>query len=153
MNRMNVLIVLCFMTLSTIAGNALANADKSTTPHPAKHSKNINSSQFKARHGIKAVKAAKENPATKDTIKHGSWLYGVYCNHCHGLKGEGDGPAAKYLGTKPANLTKLSSRFPSQHFFLRIALGKGKMPTWGDTLEEKELWALTHYIQTLAPKK
>src|SRR5215471_14638786 len=36
----------------------------------------------------------------------GQQLYTNYCAACHGDKGEGDGPAARYLYPKPRNFTE-----------------------------------------------
>jgi mono/diheme cytochrome c family protein len=41
--------------------------------------------------------------ATQDTaLGTGRHLYANYCAACHGEKGDGNGPAAKYLNPRPA---------------------------------------------------
>ncbi|MDW4549812.1 cytochrome c [Defluviimonas sp. D31] len=40
----------------------------------------------------------------------GRALYADYCASCHGAGGKGDGPAAKGLGKKPADLTTIAAR-------------------------------------------
>src|SRR3990172_5157245 len=41
----------------------------------------------------------------------GRVLYLTYCQGCHGLGGEGDGPAAASLRTPPPDLTRLWQRY------------------------------------------
>ena len=65
------------------------------------------------------------------------------CEPCHGTGGRGDGPAAKHLAKRPADLTKLSESnggvLPFVRVFetvdgrLDVALhGPREMPVWGD---------------------
>ncbi len=45
--------------------------------------------------------------------EHGAALYGQHCAACHGEKGDGAGPAAKYLYPKPRNLRRGQFRLVS----------------------------------------
>ena len=64
-----------------------------------------------------------------------------YCAPCHGASGEGDGPVAIELATKPANLTlieKHHGKFDREWLKAYIdgrsmprAHGTSKMPVWG----------------------
>lgn len=65
-----------------------------------------------------------------------------YCSPCHGLEGTGDGPVARTLKTKPADLTSLAKNnrgvFPEKevHDFIYgtrtvVAHGTREMPIWG----------------------
>ena len=40
----------------------------------------------------------------------GEVLYSENCVSCHGVTGRGDGPNARQLGTKPADLTRMAAR-------------------------------------------
>jgi mono/diheme cytochrome c family protein len=88
------------------------------------------------------------------------------CASCHGTKGKGDGPVAKYLSKAPADLTKLSDAhngiFPSERVFELIdgrrevgAHGTREMPVWGRStfLAPARMRAkfreITHYISML----
>ncbi len=51
--------------------------------------------------------------AEEDTI--GADEYRMSCLSCHGVGGHGDGPVAKYLNVKPADLTQLSKKSHSQY--------------------------------------
>jgi mono/diheme cytochrome c family protein len=65
------------------------------------------------------------------------------CEPCHGASGKGDGPTAKHLAKRPADLTRLSEAnggvFPFVRVFevidgrLDVALhGPREMPVWAD---------------------
>jgi mono/diheme cytochrome c family protein len=67
-----------------------------------------------------------------------------YCSSCHGSGGLGDGPVAKQITTRPANLTALARRnggtFPRQRVAAFIegttrsaGHGSSDMPLWGQT--------------------
>jgi mono/diheme cytochrome c family protein len=66
-----------------------------------------------------------------------------FCAECHGMSGKGDGPRAKTLEKRPADLTKLAERnggvFPVVHVYGVIdgrvevwVHGRRDMPVWGD---------------------
>jgi mono/diheme cytochrome c family protein len=68
--------------------------------------------------------------------------YRLSCQGCHGPRGKGDGPAARSLARKPADLTLLEQsndyRFPYLKVFQAIdgravipAHGAREMPVWG----------------------
>jgi len=70
-----------------------------------------------------------------------------YCGSCHGMRGEGDGPAASALRTPPADLTRIAARrggsFPAGEIarfidgrFALAAHGSREMPIWGDRFGE-----------------
>ncbi len=74
-------------------------------------------------------------------VKPGKKDFTEYCAPCHGAKGEGDGPVAVELATKPANLTlieKHHGKFDRAWLKAYIdgrsmprAHGTSKMPVWG----------------------
>lgn len=101
------------------------------------------------RHGM--IRAWNRNPIqpSKESVALGKSLYTQYCSTCHGSKGRGDGPAAKTLDQKPANLYALAKKFPDRYFFMQISYGKGSMPAWQDTFNWDERWHLTNYIRSL----
>ena len=72
----------------------------------------------------------------------GAVLYLTYCESCHGVGGEGNGPAAASLRTPPTDLTRLWERYgtPLQRDaladyidgrLLANAHGPREMPIWG----------------------
>ncbi len=100
-----------------------------------------------------AAAVADKNPMaiTADNIDavmdHGKGLYGTYCLHCHGEKGDGKGPMVEsgaYAGVADyANVKNLSDG----QLFYSIYYGKGAMGAHGSLLNKKEIWTLVHYIR------
>jgi mono/diheme cytochrome c family protein len=54
-----------------------------------------------------------QEPGATAAVSVGKELYGNYCAACHGDKGDGDGPAAKYLYPKPRNFGEAQFRIVS----------------------------------------
>jgi mono/diheme cytochrome c family protein len=102
----------------------------------------------------------------------GSDLFHSYCASCHGADGKGDGPAAKALTAKVADLTTISKRnggvFPAKRVERTIAgddailaHGSREMPIWGPIFHQVEqdrdlghirLRNVTQYIETIQQK-
>ena len=104
--------------------------------------------------------------------------YELACMPCHGVDGRGDGPLAKTLKARPADLTQISEanggRFPTKKVGEMIdgraavaAHGSREMPVWGDRyraagsgdspkmVEQRaraQIDALVRYLQTLQEK-
>jgi len=73
----------------------------------------------------------------------GSSLYIRHCAACHGVSGEGDGPAAEAMRVPPSDLTRIAQRhggsFPDGEVARTIdgrfeypAHGSADMPVWGE---------------------
>ena len=82
--------------------------------------------------------------------KRGKILYQSYCYHCHGVKGQGDGPYAKKLKIEPTNLYDAANKIPSFKFYIKISQWKGEMPGWKNHITEQELTDLENYIKALS---
>ncbi len=98
--------------------------------------------------------AALENPvpADKNSLARGSALFQKHCVECHGRTGVGDGPKSK--DTSPAVPNLRSIKDPSDtHLYRQIAFGRQDMPTWEKKLNEKNLWDLVNYVQSINTKK
>ena len=104
-------------------------------------------------HSWKAPKEAfeRQNPAPKnqDSIEGGKALYRKYCASCHGKNGQGDGPLAKELTPKPADLVERAAHHSDGDFAWKITNGRGAMPVFKDQLSEAEIWDLTNFIKSL----
>ena len=85
----------------------------------------------------------------KDSIKRGKSLYTKNCQKCHGKTGVGDGPTAKKLNIKPANLQNITNDVTNTYLVVQINNGKGDMPRWQDFLTTEQSYDLTNYIRTL----
>jgi mono/diheme cytochrome c family protein len=75
----------------------------------------------------------------------GKELYTSNCLHCHGEKGDGNGPmvtAGSYVGA--ANLGGLT--IAEGQMFYSIYYGRNAMGGHASMLNKKEIWTLVHYI-------
>jgi mono/diheme cytochrome c family protein len=92
-----------------------------------------------------------KNPldSTAAVIANGKALYDMYCDHCHGAKGAGDGKVAeKYAGVPNYNSDALKN-ISEGHIFHVITHGKGLMWAHGSQLHPDERWAIAKYVKTL----
>jgi mono/diheme cytochrome c family protein len=93
-----------------------------------------------------------QNPA------EGKKLYTTYCSSCHGETGKGDGMAAGSLPVKPADHTSGTVMNQLNDKFLLDIISKGGgavgkstfMPSWGGSLNDKQVRDVVAYIRTLA---
>lgn len=98
-----------------------------------------------------AKKVKNPIPPTQETLAAAQDLFTDNCSLCHGEKGIGDGPGAKAIKVKPANFTdaKLMAAETDGALFWKMSEGRGPMPSWKETLTEKERWELVGYIRKL----
>jgi mono/diheme cytochrome c family protein len=98
-----------------------------------------------------------ENPylGNAEQISEGELLYQASCSSCHGVAGEGDGPAAGGLEPKPKNLTETTRSLSDAYLYWRIADGglmepfNSVMPAWRGILNEEQIWQVILYLRTL----
>lgn len=87
------------------------------------------------------ITAGPKGPSKSD-IQHGELEFRLYCAQCHGMEATGNGPVARALRTRPANLRLLTKNhggaFPEQEIrdFVdgtkEMAVhGTREMPIWG----------------------
>jgi len=88
-------------------------------------------------------------PSTEHSVAKGSQLYQSNCAACHGATAEGDGMAGMMLNPRPTDLVAMAGGHPDGDFAYKIREGRGAMPSWKNTLDEKQIWHLVNYIQTL----
>ena len=97
----------------------------------------------------------------------GRRLYVSYCLLCHGSEGKGDGPLAKAMDIRPADLsTTVRSR--SDTILTKIITGEGRqtitgrdrhnllneaMPEWKDVFSANQVQALIAYLRFLSRAK
>ncbi len=92
-------------------------------------------------------------PYSALSIARGDHLYQQHCALCHGVNGFGDGPAARGLAEKPADLT---ARHTADHtagdlfWWLTHGITGSPMPGFGDRLSENERWDLINFLRALA---
>ena len=120
---------------------------------------------FKASHGMYSDVLTKEDHYTaaaadgnmiplnalnaEAVLSKGKELFTAMCQHCHGEKGDGNGPmvtSRAYEGVP--NYAERASLSDGQMFY-SIYYGKGMMGAHRSLLNKKEIWTVIHYIRSL----
>jgi mono/diheme cytochrome c family protein len=83
-------------------------------------------------------------------VSEGKRLYAIFCAHCHGKKGNGDGKVITVGGypAAPPAYNTLKDRKPGSVFHT-ITHGKNAMGPHGSQLNKDERWKVTMYVRTL----
>lgn len=92
--------------------------------------------------------------------KHGRDLYITHCSSCHGVEGDGTGPAADYLWPLPRDhrdAAYMLSRTDDQLFKAVSHGGRGVsrsylMPAWNTVFDKYQTWNLVAYLKSLVPE-
>ena len=99
---------------------------------------------------VNPLKLTSEN--SEQILKQGKQLFKNNCSHCHGEKGDGNGPMVEsgaYSGVPDyANLKDLSDG----QMFYSIYYGKGAMGSHRSIINKKEIWTIIHHIRTIQDK-
>ena len=100
-----------------------------------------------------------ENPIAlnNDVLAKGKDLYGKFCVHCHGDKGQGDGIIVQNgkFPPPPSYSTGASSGggdmkdLADGKIFHSITYGKNLMGSHASQLTQEERWTIIHYVNTL----
>lgn len=120
---------------------------------------------FKASHGMYSDLLTKEDHYTaaaadasmiplnaknaEALLSKGKELFTAMCQHCHGEKGDGNGPmvtSGAYNGVP--NYADRASLSDGQMFY-SIYYGKGMMGAHRSLLNKKEIWTVIHYVRSL----
>ena len=86
----------------------------------------------------------------KANIAEGKRLYGLFCAHCHGDKGNGDGKVITVGGypAAPPAYNTLKDRTPGSVFHT-ITHGKNAMGPHASQLNKDERWKVAMYVRTM----
>jgi len=92
--------------------------------------------------------------ATTRSLVHGKQVFTTNCIGCHGLEGNGKGPAAYFINNPaPRNFTDASAQLQFSDGELYDAILRGvdgtAMPPWGDLLTVNDIWDVTNFIRTI----
>jgi len=114
------------------------------------------------------VASAPMPEATEEFVEAGREIYIRRCSFCHGLIGDGNGPAADYLDPRPRDFTlgtfkfrtTISGELPTDADLFRTVsrgLPGTAMQAFDDQLiknglSETQRWQVIAYIQTFAPE-
>jgi mono/diheme cytochrome c family protein len=95
-------------------------------------------------------------PYSEEVLKEGQKLYGLFCMHCHGEKGDGQGPVVTNSAGKfpppPAYNGQLKD-LPAGTIFYSVTYGKGMMGSHASQLNKEERWKVVHYVEKLQGKQ
>lgn len=106
-------------------------------------------------HDVPEEAATVPNPVEADdlSVQAGTALYAANCAICHGETGEGDGPTAESLETRPSDLhAGHVQELSDGALFYIISHGKPEtpMPAWENVLSEEERWHVVNYLRTFS---
>jgi mono/diheme cytochrome c family protein len=106
--------------------------------------------------GVGCAVGANQCPFSKHTAQtslDGQTLYQTNCIGCHGVTGQGDGPAAAFMEPKPFNFTNASVQMQHSegqyYHFLLFGLPGTAMPAWGDYLSVQDIWDVINFLRTI----
>jgi len=83
----------------------------------------------------------------------GERIYAKHCGSCHGEAGLGDGPTARLVGLRPANLPAAVREKSRAEILGAISKGRQAMPAFGRILTDAERETVYQYLRTLPGKK
>ncbi len=85
----------------------------------------------------------------KEVLKEAKALYLIYCEHCHGEKGLGDGLVGKVYKGVTAYSSAVVKDKKAGHIFWVITNGKGRMGSHASQISVDDRWKIASYVQTL----
>jgi mono/diheme cytochrome c family protein len=89
-------------------------------------------------------------PLTHELLERGRERFGIYCVHCHGPAGHGDGMVVQRgFPQPPAYFIERLRNAPDGHIFTVITDGLGRMPKFGARIEPHDRWAIVAYVRAL----
>ena len=89
-----------------------------------------------------------------DTVlAQGKELFEIFCDHCHGAKGEGDGKMVQNdKFPAPPSYTAALKDLPEGQIFFTMHYGKGMMGSHASQISQAERWKIVYYVQSLQGK-
>lgn len=102
-----------------------------------------------------AAKAVKMPiPYSETSLTEGKAYYEIFCDHCHGAKGDGKGPlVTKELFLKPPAYNGPAKDLTAGEIYYTIFYGKGMMGSHASQIVEEKRWKIVQYVQTLQGNK
>lgn len=118
---------------------------------------------------LAAAQPTKTKPAaTPELVERGKVIYFKRCSFCHGLLGDGNGPAADFLDPRPRDFTLGTFKFRTtqsgelptdEDLFRTVSRGLTGTAMQGfdsdllkNGLTEEQRWAVIYYIKTFVPE-
>jgi len=82
-------------------------------------------------------------------LGEGKILYDMYCDHCHGPKGAGDGKVSEKYNGVPSYKSDALKNITEGHIFHVITHGKNLMWPHGSLITPEDRWKIAKYVKTL----
>ena len=133
-----------------------------TVMMPYQHGAPIGSDKTHGLYGMKldsagyAKSAFDKNPIpySEEVVKEGEKLYGIFCIHCHGKTGDGQGTVVLNGGfPQPPAYNGQLKDLPAGTIFYSVTYGKGMMGSHASQLNKEERWKVVHYVEKLQGKQ
>lgn len=87
---------------------------------------------------------------SEDVLLEGKRIYGNFCVHCHGKKGEGDGSVPTNSDyPPPPSYTNQLKDLPAGKIFHTLTYGKNLMGSHASQISQEDRWKLVYYVQSL----
>jgi len=87
---------------------------------------------------------------TPELLARGQSRFNIFCKHCHGPAGNGDGLVVQRgFPAPPSYHIDRLRNVPDGHLFITIKDGLGRMPRFGNRIGIDDRWALVAYIRAL----
>lgn len=96
---------------------------------------------------IEATQNGDKIDRTNKTLANAKKLYTANCMHCHGEKGDGNGPMMASGAYSGVPNYKDKAALSDGQIFYSIYYGKGMMGSHASQLNKKEIWSLVHYVR------
>jgi mono/diheme cytochrome c family protein len=84
-------------------------------------------------------------PPTPVPLARGRERYAIYCQPCHGLRGDGDGVIVRHGFPRPP---AFANETPAEIVAI-IANGRKAMYSYADRVPERDRWAIAAYVAQL----
>lgn len=107
------------------------------------------------------VAGCRARPPSEVVADRGTYLYQVHCTNCHGVKGDGQGPLAKYLWPKPRDFTSGIFKYRTTHGpipddtdllqTMKVGIPGTSMPGW-DMLNAQDWKAILTHVKHFIPR-
>jgi len=89
-----------------------------------------------------------EEYKSEEALAEGKKLYGIFCTHCHGDKGDGNGHLVQIEKFPPVP-SYASREVTAGSIYHVIMYGKGLMGSHASQLSNDERWEIVRYVQNL----
>jgi mono/diheme cytochrome c family protein len=128
----------------------------SASRKPVKGSVAIGKKPYALSKGQKEESKLLVNPVsfTKSNLKEGKAYFEIFCDHCHGVKGDGNGPMIQLdvFPAQPPSFTGAAKDLTAGEIYHTIYYGKGKMGSHASQISEDKRWKIVMYVESLQGK-